>query len=514
MHFLNIKKGLVALSFFIGGTFLCPSQVSVDALSLDYGTYAVGFKHYMGIDSTRTYKRYMDFTSENIFREIPISIWYPAANTADTGTTMTVLDYMQILKEEEEWEHLPNAFILNWFYYPNTEENQKHLKEAVQARWGATAKEGTFPLVIYAPSNKASSIENFALCEYLASHGIIVISSPSRGPETRPFEGGVKDMEAQARDLEFLVKESLKNKSVDQNAIATMGFSSGGLSNVLAQIRNKKIRANVSLDGSIKYQYATLQKSPLYAANKITVPFIHMAQKKIPEQVMKEDKIDASLNDEFKFYDELTQSEAYSLQFNNMTHSYFSTLGILFEPRDPRQDKTDAEIMESYKWISVYTLNFLKAYLIDIKEAMDFIGRAPEKNGVPPGIISLQSKKPIERVPSFEEFHEMAIGNSYSDLMQLYASIKKNKPEFALEQWKLNQLGLQLVFDSKKSKAGIAILELAVGLYPESANLFDSLAEAYLYIGDNKKAIKNFERSLEHNPANQNAVHRLKELKG
>ena len=82
---------------------------------------------------------------------------------------LTVLDYFEVLKEEEEWEHLPNDQILNWFYYANTPANQKHLLETTTAYGGARSAKGKFPVIIYAPSFQASSIENFALCEYLAS---------------------------------------------------------------------------------------------------------------------------------------------------------------------------------------------------------------------------------------------------------------------------------------------------------------------------------------------------------
>ena len=46
-------------------------------------------------------------------------------------------------------------------------------------------------------------------------------------------------METQARDVEFLIKEVVKFPIADHNKIAAIGFSFGGLSNVLAQIRNK-----------------------------------------------------------------------------------------------------------------------------------------------------------------------------------------------------------------------------------------------------------------------------------
>ncbi len=210
-----INKLQILLLFFLCNLFICNSQVSINDLSLEYGNNHIGFHHYLGIDSTRTYKRAMDYTSEVIFREIPVSIWYPAMHRVNNSTPMQVLDYMKILKEEEEWEYLPDEHILTWFY-ANTEENQNHLKEEARAVFGATVLEGSFPTIIYAPSYQASSIENFALCEFLSSHGFVVISSPSRGWDIRFLNGGTeKDMEAQARDIEFLIKESLSLKYVD-----------------------------------------------------------------------------------------------------------------------------------------------------------------------------------------------------------------------------------------------------------------------------------------------------------
>ncbi len=511
---LHINKLQFLPLVFLFNLFICTSQATLKNLSLEYGRYPIGFRHYLNIDSSRTYYRMMDFTNECILREIPVSIWYPALAGVNNGTPMKVLDYMKILKEEEEWEYLPDEHILNWFYYPNTADNQDHLKEEVRSVLDAAVVDGSFPTIIYAPSYQASSIENFALCEFLASHGFVVISSPSRGSENRFFNGGTeKDMEAQARDIEFLIKESLNLKYVDYKAIATMGFSFGGLSNVLAQVRNGMIKAIVSLDGSIRYQYQTLQKSPDFSIERVNVPFIHMAQKTIPDNVMQEDKIDPSLNRDFIFFDELNRSEAYSLRFNNLTHSHFSTIGVLFQPRDLRQDKSDNAIMESYRWMSHYALMFLDAYLNDNAGAKDFLKSDPGKNGVPPGIVSIRSKLPIQKKFSFEDFNDLANKRQYANLPELYESIKREHPSFTLEEGKLNTLGLQLVIHPNKSTYGIAVFHLAVALYPGSANLFDSLAEGYLFLDDKKNAIKNFQKSLELNPSNENAINRLKQLK-
>lgn len=63
-----------------------------------------------------------------------------------------------------------------------------------------------------------------------------------------------------------------------------------------------------------------------------------------------------------------------------------------------------------------------------------------------------------------------------------------------------------------ETSAAIKIFKINVKYYPESFNVYDSLAEAYMVNGDNDLAIKNYKRSLELNPKNSNAVEKLKEL--
>lgn len=62
-------------------------------------------------------------------------------------------------------------------------------------------------------------------------------------------------------------------------------------------------------------------------------------------------------------------------------------------------------------------------------------------------------------------------------------------------------------------KEAIEYFEYYVEMYPESANSYDSLGEAYMEAGDKEKAIANYERSLELNPDNRNAEKVLKKLK-
>ncbi|MCX2680651.1 dienelactone hydrolase family protein [Galbibacter sp. EGI 63066] len=493
---------------------LIAAQTSLEEIDLENGKYNVGFQHYTTSDSTRTYSRIYDYTNKKITRPIPVSIWYPSEENVVNGEPLVVLDYLEILKKEEEWEHLPNEQILNWFDYPNTPANQKHLVEQTTAYAKAEFEKGKFPVIVYAPGLHRSSIENFALCEYLASHGFVVISSPSRGTETRWFSNNnAKEMETQARDVEFLMKEAGKFPIANYDKIALMGFSAGGLSNIIVQNRNDNVKAIVSLDGKERYAYELLNQSPFFDAQNIDVPYIHMAQKDIPELVLKEDHINAELNTKFQLFDSLSKSRAYRLKFHNLTHGYFSTLDVLFANRDKRQDKSDAEIMESYKWVATYTLNFLEATLNKDKNASKFIENNPRNHGATNSLVTLKIKQPEKDEFTFRDFNDLASNRNYENLLQLYDSIAKMHPSLEIPEGHLNYLGLQLVFNPNTSLQGIHVFLLATKLYPNSANLYDSLAEGYLFMDNKEKAIESFEKVLELNSQNQNAISRLEQLR-
>ena len=368
-------------------------------------------------------------------------------------------------------------------------------------------------MVIYKSGLPGTSTENFALAEFLASYGYIVISSPLQGTVSKSFKSNIPmELETQARDVEFLIQEISTFPIADREKIAAMGYSFGGLGNMIAQSRNDQIKAILSLDGTERYQPAFLRSSHFFDPQKVDVPYLHMAQKAIPEEVLLEDNIDASLNSEFEIFDELTQSEAYRIRFHDLTHSNFISFGILFGERDPRQDKSDTQILESYRWVSRYALNFLDAYLKEDSIGLAFLQKEPSENGFPKDLISLERKSANPSGFSFTNFNELAFSREYLELQPLYDSLKVEHPGFQLQQGDLNTLGLKRLFNPETADQGIRVLEFAVILYPDSANLFDSLGEAYLFAGEKEKAKGAFEKSLTLYPENQNAIKRLNEL--
>jgi tetratricopeptide (TPR) repeat protein len=81
-----------------------------------------------------------------------------------------------------------------------------------------------------------------------------------------------------------------------------------------------------------------------------------------------------------------------------------------------------------------------------------------------------------------------------------------------VSEGQLNSLGYRLLGNGKVEEA-IGIFELAVKEYPESYNVYDSLGEAFMTAGENDLAIRNYQKSLELNPKNENAKKMLEELK-
>jgi CubicO group peptidase (beta-lactamase class C family) len=82
----------------------------------------------------------------------------------------------------------------------------------------------------------------------------------------------------------------------------------------------------------------------------------------------------------------------------------------------------------------------------------------------------------------------------------------------SISERSINSLGYRLLAQ-KRSADAIRIFQLNVALHPQSANTYDSLAEAYMNSGNHPLAIQFYEKSLALDPQNSNAVAQLKKLK-
>lgn len=91
------------------------------------------------------------------------------------------------------------------------------------------------------------------------------------------------------------------------------------------------------------------------------------------------------------------------------------------------------------------------------------------------------------------------------------STIEKGVHNGLLDENTINMMGYDYL--GKESYAmALSIFRLNTVLYPKSANVFDSMGEAYMKSGDKANAILNYRKSLDMNPKNTNAAETLKKL--
>lgn len=93
-----------------------------------------------------------------------------------------------------------------------------------------------------------------------------------------------------------------------------------------------------------------------------------------------------------------------------------------------------------------------------------------------------------------------------------YHDLKAAGPAtYNFDERELNKLGYRLI-EAGKLKEAIRVLQLNVEAYPQSSNVYDSLAEAYMDDGNKPEAIANYRKSLRLDPRNHGALEILKKL--
>ncbi len=104
------------------------------------------------------------------------------------------------------------------------------------------------------------------------------------------------------------------------------------------------------------------------------------------------------------------------------------------------------------------------------------------------------------------------VEQDYEGGLQAYLDLQKKQPDSRwVNEDNLNGFGYELMGNDQIELA-ISIFKLNVALYPGSSNVYDSLGEAYLKHGNKALAAKNYQRSLQLDPQNNNALKVLKEL--
>ena len=383
-----------------------PAQSAL-RFTLPFGPYAVGFRSVDQYDYSRTFVGANDqdgqqHTGERA-RPIQTSIWYPAAVDA-RAARMRYAEYLELqtapgsLPAHDSTGRRAAMRRLSHAFAPaDTLRLQRELDAATHAVRDASPATGTFPVIVYGPSLGAPSFENAQLMEYLASYGYIVLASPSLGAQGKQT-ADAPGLESEARDMEFLIGYARKVPGADARRLAVMGFSWGGIADVLVACRNPGVRALVSLDGSIAYFYHRLFTSmPFGDAARLTIPALFLKQRPPNAQM----RANLGPDTTFDFFKDIHDPDAYLVNLVTLAHQNFGEWFDRLQQKTGPAFVADTAVQSAgYERIALYTRQFLDGYLRQSAAGREFLARSPAENGFPANEVVVERKAALSDAPA------------------------------------------------------------------------------------------------------------------
>lgn len=385
--------------------------------TLPRGPHAVGFKTSWQLDYSRRYDTTFGdgatYAPGKAPRPILVNLWYPAGEAAD-ARRMAHRDYLDIRSSDPRLARFAaelagyNRGVIAAEVMGKSPADLTDREAALLDRFldtptacvrDAAPLPGPFPLVIYHAGAGSSFEDNSSLCEFLSSHGFVVLGSAFQ--EGRGGSFNTDNREGSARDLDFLIAHAGQLPNVDWRHIGLIGHSAGAHAALIYGSRaNAAVDAVVSLDTTQDYHGLSdpawqFPAEVLRNEADFTCPLLMVAG---PGAF-------------FELADALRHAQRYYLTIPDMDHNDYIAQGHvrreqldrLREGDDPMGAATDRARGETdreraragYRALCVYVLRFLEAKLKGDAAGEDFLAEryrdtefgdgAPHVEYVPPG---------------------------------------------------------------------------------------------------------------------------------
>jgi len=463
---------------------------------LTKGVYKVGFKYYLTYDESRLYV----LDEDTISRPLLIHFWYPS-NENTKKDSYSFKNYIDLISLREDFNKPPKEVDENSFNFVNAyagfaKQNlgldtnlttQQILDYPVLAQYGlALAKSNKeFPLLIYAPSNSKSAVQNHLICEYLASHGYMIIAVGSAGENSINRSNNQESIMAQVEDMEIILgyfEDSLKIKYA---GLGLMGFSSGGLATTIFQMRNKKVNAVFSMDGGQEYgAYITLSKVEDFDLKKTKVPYCLLVNNFENFSI-------------YPFYNSTVSKEKQMFRMSYLDHNGFVSFWRFFDLCSTNNSKS--KFCTSYDFISSAALTFFDKYLKtksfrNNESAFDF-----QTNDFIQPIISDNSM--------IAQLCNLMLSDGIDKGMDF---INCNQEVFSKQENEINILSK--LFRDPYPDAAIQLLLFNVKAHPHSWQAFFELGFTYKLNKELSLAKENLLKAQKLNPENTEIIKLLNEI--
>jgi pimeloyl-ACP methyl ester carboxylesterase len=466
------------------------------------GPYTPGFKLIETSDPSRSYP---SIGGEGAApRPMRIYVWYPAKQTA--RERMRLDDYVRMALADFHATILPVPLVKAF----EAAERGTLLRTPVGAVHDAEAGPGRFPLLVLGQGLfYESPLSHFALCEFLASHGYVVATSPLLGTRYRLVNINIEDVETEVRDMEFVLASARTLPFADPEALGVIGYDLGGMAGLILAMRHPEVDGFLSLDsGILDKHYSGLPGShPQYREERFRIPWMHMTQARFIGT--EKDRTAAPSLFERKAF-----GPSYLVHVPTANHGDFSsyaTLGITRAvPGYWGPSTSDPKPL--YGEICRVSLAFFASCLKNDPGPLEgLLAGADPAPGKP--AFKIEHKDGPAGPPTEAELVRLIIDQGVGQAEPEIERVRAKYPGLALvEESVLNWLGLHFLYWWGREDEAVGVFELNASLYPASWSAHDSLGEAYADRGRKDEAIRSYKRSLELNPENKNAKAALERL--
>jgi predicted dienelactone hydrolase len=222
---------------------------------LSAGPYPVGVTTTVFVDASRT----DNLTKQP--RTLVTEIWYPASDDARRMPKNKYSDFIPGGITPEFDEVLKKTYKLSAAEIDNLYWNE--------ARRNAPVRKGRFPLVVFSHGNGGSRHQNTFWCDYLASHGYLVVSADHTGNarwtiiDKKPVLYQLSERNNSAkdrpRDMSFLLDKMIEwdrgadkrfAGRIDTARAAATGMSFGSMTSIWVADEDKRFKAVIAMSGA------------------------------------------------------------------------------------------------------------------------------------------------------------------------------------------------------------------------------------------------------------------------
>ncbi len=296
-------------------------------------------------------------------RVIPLAAWYPA--TSGEAPRLRLGDYIALADSEGPTrsvgarEGLAEQLVKSGA--PRAEV-ERWMNALLWAHRDAPPQSTRVPLVLLAAGNGETASDQAVLAEQLASRGYVVVAAPF------PTRIGIAPMkseddlarvaEAQADDLAAMVNALATWTTVDTSRIAVVGHSFGARAGLLLAMRDRRVRALVSLDGGIGSATGreVMERAPSFDGNRRTAPILHVYE-----------TLDEWMRPDRTLLEGLDSTTVWLAPTHEMHHHHFTSFGAVTNGYGAVQRALSHSqgTAREYAAVTALVVKFLDAHLRD-----------------------------------------------------------------------------------------------------------------------------------------------------